>query len=302
MKLVILSGPSGVGKSPAVHALKKMYRSEMSRVGTVTLFTSRAKRLNEVEGRHYHFRSRKEILGFDRSRFLVVKVRQDVQAIDVDEVKQNLKKFDVLFAEVYPTLGMHLSSMLPGVPTTRIAMVPFSSSQLNEEAARLGTNTEEALAIAMRKKITGRHRNLYKTVPTTAELRVITDRARQAFDECQWMDGYEHTVVNEIGEDCEKQWSLPLRGRTLRVVQEIASCLFSELVWQRVAYGPVFDGPGPGDGSDAVIGTDWFFGPPGSWKEPAQKVANSLSDETRNVVCWLDRIEELKQTSWVGYQ
>ncbi|HVV24852.1 MAG TPA: guanylate kinase [Pseudonocardiaceae bacterium] len=58
-RLVVLAGPSGVGKSSLVHQLREMYPDLWFSVSA----TTRAKRPGEVDGRDYHFVSNAE---FDR--------------------------------------------------------------------------------------------------------------------------------------------------------------------------------------------------------------------------------------------
>ena len=60
-RLVILSGPSCVGKSPLRHALAKFYPEVWGRLQKLVLFNSRAPRPGEREGVDYHFRSRTQI-------------------------------------------------------------------------------------------------------------------------------------------------------------------------------------------------------------------------------------------------
>lgn len=82
----LLSGPSCAGKSPLEEALRAMHPSLDERLRTVTLYNSRARRSKETDGEDYHFRSREDIEALDDDdRFLVVPVRQDLQAVDLDD-------------------------------------------------------------------------------------------------------------------------------------------------------------------------------------------------------------------------
>lgn len=54
--LVVISGPSGVGKDAVIVRMKELKRP----FHYVVTATSRPKRLTEVDGRHYHFHSRAE--------------------------------------------------------------------------------------------------------------------------------------------------------------------------------------------------------------------------------------------------
>src|SRR4051812_38129931 len=54
--LIIVSGPSCVGKSFCVEYLRERYGFK-----TLTPYTTRQPRMSESEGTHYHFRSEKEL-------------------------------------------------------------------------------------------------------------------------------------------------------------------------------------------------------------------------------------------------
>ena len=57
-RLVILSGPSCVGKGPLHAALKKFHPEIVARTPKFVLYDSRAPRPGEIDGVDYHFRSR----------------------------------------------------------------------------------------------------------------------------------------------------------------------------------------------------------------------------------------------------
>ena len=54
--LIVVSGPSGVGKGEVCNMLKKLYDNVITSVSV----TTRAKRPNEIEGVNYFFRAKKE--------------------------------------------------------------------------------------------------------------------------------------------------------------------------------------------------------------------------------------------------
>ena len=60
-RLIILAGPSCVGKTPLVKALAKIYPNLYKKLQMLVIYNSREKRKGESEGVDYHYRSRKEI-------------------------------------------------------------------------------------------------------------------------------------------------------------------------------------------------------------------------------------------------
>ena len=59
--LVILSGPSCVGKSPLRRALATFYPQIWNRLRKLVLFNSRAPRPGELDGEDYRFRPRDQV-------------------------------------------------------------------------------------------------------------------------------------------------------------------------------------------------------------------------------------------------
>ncbi|MBF0491091.1 MAG: hypothetical protein HQL15_10880, partial [Candidatus Omnitrophica bacterium] len=85
--LVVVSGPSAVGKGPLWEQIQKRYPGRFERV---VLFTSRQPRSKEEDGREYHFRSAREIQEMVREnpkKYRMVEVHGDVQALDLEAIK-----------------------------------------------------------------------------------------------------------------------------------------------------------------------------------------------------------------------
>ena len=60
-QLVIVSGPSGIGKSPLYRALRRFHPELTAGMQGLVLFNDRAPRPGEEDGVDYHFRSTEEI-------------------------------------------------------------------------------------------------------------------------------------------------------------------------------------------------------------------------------------------------
>ena len=104
-RLVMLAGPSGVGKSPLSHALARFYPELSASLQPLVLCNSRAPRPGEVDGVDYHFRSREtiEALRAD-ARYAVLEVRGDLQALDLEQLAADLARGHVFF-EGNPFVG-----------------------------------------------------------------------------------------------------------------------------------------------------------------------------------------------------
>jgi len=94
-RLIILSGPSCVGKSPLYKALGRFYPELCNHLQRAVLFNSRVPRPGELDGVDYHFRTRLQIEALRASaRHAVLDVRGDPQALDVEQLEHLLSKGD----------------------------------------------------------------------------------------------------------------------------------------------------------------------------------------------------------------
>lgn len=223
-KLVILSGPSCVGKGPLREALRRYYPE--IEYGELVLCTSHRPRKKdshsyEVHGIDYYFLPRSLFYQLDRERFIVGNVRSDIQAIDIGQVEELLKSYDLILAEVYYTLGQSLMEWVRRQSdlefTVRsVALVPLSKEEIQEEVMRTGKTPKQIIYEVMKAKLEKRGKG------TAAE---IEERASLAFEEIEGMATYTDCIVNHAGEDDIKEWSDPLGPEAKRVLDEFVKIL-----------------------------------------------------------------------------
>ena len=131
-RLVILSGPSCVGKSPLDRALAKFHPELRHGLRKLVLYNSRAPRPGELEGVDYHFRLRSQIEALRaESRYAVLDVRGDLQALDIEELRALLKESNALF-EGNPFVGRALQTHpgLAGINRLSIFLSPLSKEEV----------------------------------------------------------------------------------------------------------------------------------------------------------------------------
>ena len=132
-RLVILSGPSCVGKSPLKRALARFHPQVWSRLTTLVLFNSRAPRPGEVDGEDYHFRMRRQIEAMRSDpRYAVLDVRGDLQALNVEELDVIVERSDAFF-EGNPFMGRLLQThpRLSAVHRLSIFLSPLSRDEID---------------------------------------------------------------------------------------------------------------------------------------------------------------------------
>lgn len=228
-RLVILSGPSCVGKGPLYAALKKFYPEIAGQLTKFVLYDSRAPRPGEVDGADYHFRRREEIEGFrDNPHFRVFEVRNDLQAMDTRELNRLLSESDVFF-EGNPFIGSGLLEFVKAsdVPSVSVFLSPLARREvldLQEQGVRL----PEFVTDVMRRKLL-RRTTRQKGILSQKDLENIEIRASSAYGEMQQAWRFDHVIANHDGEDSD-HWDAfyhPI-GDARRTLQAFAVLLGGE--------------------------------------------------------------------------
>lgn len=227
-RLVILSGPSCVGKSPLGKALARLHPELWSRLEKIVLFNSRAPRPGERDGVDYHFRTRDEVDGLRANeRFVVLDVRGDLQALDVEAMKGRLDRGDA-FYEGNPFVGRVLQThpLLAGVDRLSIYLAPLSREEilyLNMPARHV--SLQELVTDVMRRKLLRRSRH-QKGELSLPDLQNIETRAGSAYRELKEAQHFQYVIPNHDGEDSDN-WDAfyyPI-GDARRAVDAVASLL-----------------------------------------------------------------------------
>jgi len=204
-KLIILSGPSCVGKSPLDKALGRFYPKIRNELKHLVLYNSRAPRPGELDGRDYHFRSREEIkkLG-EKDHIVSMEVRGDLQALDIKELKQQLNEGD-LFFEGNPFVGRTLQThpALEDIVKISVFMSPLSKEEMafltSDES---NADPEKIVTDIMRRKLLRRTRK-QKGEMSLKDLENIERRASSAYTELKDAHYFDFVIPNHDGEDSE---------------------------------------------------------------------------------------------------
>jgi guanylate kinase len=203
-RLVILSGPSCVGKSPLAKALAKFHPELQKTLQPLVLYNSRAPRPGEIDGVDYHFRCREEIENLKgREQFVVLDVRGDLQALDMQELSASLTRGDVFF-EGNPFVGRALqtSPALAQINRLSIFMAPLSRDEILFLSGKPGVSLANTIADVMRRKLLRRTRR-QKGEISAKDLADIEQRALSAYRELQDAHSFHCVIPNHDGEDSE---------------------------------------------------------------------------------------------------
>jgi len=202
-RLVILSGPSGIGKSPLEKAIMKFYPE--IKFNRLILYNSRLPRPGEIDGVDYYFRKREEIerLKNDDS-FLVLDVRGDLQALNARELEKSLKEGDV-FYEGNPFISLALinHSSLANIDKLTVFLSPLSADEIAMfKSSGSSFSVKEIIVDIMRKKLLRRTLK-QRGILGLKDLENIERRASSAYDELKLACQFQFVIPNHDGEDSE---------------------------------------------------------------------------------------------------
>ena len=204
-RLVILSGPSCVGKSPLDRALAKFHPELRLGLRKLVLYNSRAPRPGELEGVDYHFRIRSQIEALRaESRYAVLDVRGDLQALDIEELRALLKESNALF-EGNPFVGRALQTHpgLAGINRLSIFLSPLSKEEvIYLQAPERNVSLPDLVTEIMRRKLLRRTRR-QKLELSAKDLENIERRAASTYRELREAWHFDYVIPNHDGEDSD---------------------------------------------------------------------------------------------------
>ncbi len=207
-KLIILSGPSCMGKSPLVKALARFYPGLVEDWQPVVIYNSRQPRPGEEDGSDYHFRTWQQVEALRNDpRYIVRQVRNDLQAIDTLDLEDRLQNGDVFFegnAIIASELRRQAGKL--NADTVAVMLSPLSQDEIRElkEPQRNVDLAEFVKNVMLRKLL--RRAHLQKPYLGLEDLRDLDKRAACAYDEMKFAPQFDAVIANHDGEDSDN-WS-----------------------------------------------------------------------------------------------
>jgi guanylate kinase len=208
-KLIILTGPSCIGKSPLDKALRRFYPELRDNIKKLVLFNDRNPRPGEMEGVDYYFRKREEIEAFRlEGNFVVMGVRGDLQALNLKELSAMLKKTNV-FYEGNPYVAENLTThpQLKNYPKLSVFLSPLSKEEIKYfQDPSHNVSLPDLVTEIMRRKLL-RRKTRQKLDLSQIDLDDIEMRASNAYREMKMAWQFDHVIPNHDGEDSDN-WEL----------------------------------------------------------------------------------------------
>ena len=171
--MVILSSPSGAGKTKITKKIQQKYQSFKISVS----HTTRKPRSNEVDGVDYHFISKNEFekLIKDQKFYEYAKIFDNYYGTLKQNVDELIKKNDIIFDIDWQ--GTKKLSKYKNLDLIKIYLLPPNKDELKKKLVKRNQNSDEEV-----------------------------DKRFKAFDEDikHWQD-YDYVLINENLENCYKQ-------------------------------------------------------------------------------------------------
>jgi guanylate kinase len=204
-RLVVLSGPSCVGKGPLFAALKKFYPPLANGLTKFVLYDSRAPRPGEVDGVDFHFRTREAIERLrGKEGFTVFEVRGDLQAMDTRQLERLLMTSDAFF-DGNPFIGSGLMDLVDahGMECLSVFLSPLTRDEIVElRSPDRNVHLPDFLSDVMRRKLL-RRTTRQKGILSLDDLENIRIRAKSAYEEVKQAWRFDYVIPNHDGEDSE---------------------------------------------------------------------------------------------------
>jgi len=171
--MVILSSPSGVGKTTLTKKIQQKYRNFKISVS----HTTRLPRSNEVDGVDYHFISYEKFQKLIKNKkfYEYAKIFENYYGTSKDTVDNTIKKNDILFDIDWQ--GTKQLNKFKHLKLIKIFLITLKKSDLRERLKKRNQNTRDEL-----------------------------ERRLNSFEEDikHWKD-YDYIIINENLETCFKQ-------------------------------------------------------------------------------------------------
>jgi len=208
-KLIILTGPSCIGKSPLEKSLSRFYPELRKTLHKLVLYNDRAARPGEADGVDYHFRTSGQLKLLEKDPgYIFMDVRGDLQALDLVELEGILKRSNAFFeGNPYVAKAMQSHPKLQQFEKMSVFLSPLSKDELNElKDPEKHVDLEEfAIQVMRRKQI--RRKTRQRVEITLNDLQDVEKRAGSVFKELEMAWNFDYVIPNHDGEDSDN-WEM----------------------------------------------------------------------------------------------
>jgi guanylate kinase len=208
-KLIILTGPSCVGKSPLDKTLAKVSPDVRNSLHKLLLYNDRQPRPGERDGIDYRFSTTDQVKSFKiNPDFIFMNVRGDLQALDLKELIKILEKSHAFFeGNPYVAKALLDHPGLASFPRLSVFLSPLSKEEIMElkDPAR-HIDIPKMLSEIMRRKQL-RRKTKQKVEISLNDLEDIERRVNSVYEELSMAWQFDYVFPNHDGEDSDN-WEM----------------------------------------------------------------------------------------------
>lgn len=207
--MVILTGPSCIGKSPLEKALTKVFPESRHTLHKLLLYNDRQPRPGEKDGIDYYFSTTEQLESYKNDPdFIFMNVRGDLQALDIRELIDILSKSHTLFeGNPYVAKAMIDHPKLNAFPKLSVFLSPLSREEILElKDPSKNIILPRLLADIMRRKQL-RRKTKQKIEVSLNDLEDIERRVKSAYEELAMAWQFDYVIPNHDGEDSDN-WEM----------------------------------------------------------------------------------------------
>lgn len=230
-RFVILLGPSCIGKSQLMSALKTFYPELGQQLKQLVLYNDRPIRPNEKDGVDYFFRSRDEIETLGNSPgHVMADVRGDLQVLELAQIQRILDEGNFPFFEGNPYIPQKLrdAGALDQLPTLSVFLSPISREEIIYLKTQDNVDLEEFVTEVQRRKLLYRADKM-NTKLGPKEMENIERRCASTIHEMRNAWKLDYVIPMHDGE-CNDNWDVfgyPI-GAARRALEAFAALLRGE--------------------------------------------------------------------------
>jgi guanylate kinase len=208
-KLVIITGPSCIGKSPLEKALAKIAPDVRKSLHKLLLYNDRQPRPGEQDGIDYHFSTTDQVKSFKNNPdFIFMDVRGDLQALDLKELVKIMEKSHAFFeGNPYVAKALLDHPSLASFPKLSVFLSPLSKEEIIElKNPDRHIDLAKLLSEIMRRKQL-RRKTKQKVEISLNDLEDIERRVKSVYEELSMAWQFDFVIPNHDGEDSDN-WEM----------------------------------------------------------------------------------------------
>jgi guanylate kinase len=208
-RLILLTGPSCIGKTPLERALAKFYPDLRNTLDRLVLYNDRTPRPGEKDGLDYHFRTTEQLKSFENNpEYIFMNVRGDHQALNLNELNEILKKRNAFFeGNPYVAEAIVKHPILKGFQKLSVFLSPLSKEEILElKDPAKDIDLKNFFSEIMRRKQLRRKRK-QKVEFSLNDLEDIEKRVVSVYKELSMAWQFDYVIPNHDGEDSDN-WEM----------------------------------------------------------------------------------------------